>query len=517
MQLAIQGGGAKICHLLAAMEAIQGLERDGELEITRIAGSSAGAIVACMYAAKIDFAGFRQTLSAGLGKELLELFTVPNSVVMGYSVVKGRPFWDEEALRKIFDRIFARANVRTIADLEQLSGIEVLVLMSNMLEGAEDVAKPSDFISNALLHSAGLPFCFRTWKGQNGAIVDGGICDNFPWEILGTPNPAAAAAEPIVGIVFTRSRPKPPTNFITFSAGLLDLAIDNTMERAKQRLGPDFLFSIVPRVDTLDFRGALARGLDDIYDTIRKESFDFFSKFARNEELQRTDSDVWKGNISMMKRVAEIYNRQHKQSKFIYELCELEVEANSFKGEPDIVKYSAKFKTDKDPIYCHAIAVSDARHKTQIDESRWWMIDEKGNKISCLYLPMRDDDTAQSRELLMFFDPILKPNSGPYLFSVRDEVEELMVPLMKNKSDEMVFTPQRAVGPVGQINLVVHYPPGPKIAFVPKADGQPGVPLLGAALAEYRKRAPLGYNTVGWSGTVLDPSLPFGADLRVMD
>ena len=89
IQLAIQGGGAKICHLLAAMEAIQELERLDELKVTRIAGTSAGAIVACMYAAKIDFAGFRTTLQSGLGQELLDLFHPPNVLAMAYSFVTG--------------------------------------------------------------------------------------------------------------------------------------------------------------------------------------------------------------------------------------------------------------------------------------------------------------------------------------------------------------------------------------------------------------------------------------------
>jgi len=509
LQLAIQGGGAKICHLLATMEAIQDLERNNEIKITRIAGTSAGAIVACMYAAKIDFAGFRQTLQKGLGRELLDIFKPPNRLVMGYSIVTGRPFWDEEKLKKVFDGIFKPANVSTIGDLKTLSGIEVLVIASNMLEGGQAQSKPGDFISNALLHSAGLPFCFRTW---NGGIVDGGICDNFPWEALG--KASTSVGEPIVGIVFDRARPQTPKNVLAFAAGLLDLAIDNTMEQAKQRLGADLLFSVRPTVTTFDFARALDRGLEDAYDRIRDKARDFFFRFGHDLESQRTGSDVWAGNISIMKRVADIYNRQHKGSLFNYELCEFEVDAHSLHGSADVVRYSARFRTGKDPIYCHAIAVSEARHKTQIDETSWWMLDDQGKTIKCLYLPMQDDDTQQSRELLIFFDPVLEPNKGPFTLSIKDEVEGLMKPLKETGNDELVFTPQRASGPVKQINLVVHYPSRYKVAFIAKEQGQPGAPLMGLELGEYRRRAPNGFDTIGWKGVNLDPNLPFGADLR---
>lgn len=154
---------------------------------------------------------------------------------------------------------------------------------------------------------------------------------------------------------------------LTFSAGLLDLAIDNTMERAKQRLGRNLLFSVTPSVTTFDFASALDRGLNETYDHIRDKAKSFVLNFAHNMESQRTGPEVWDGDLSIMKRVADIYNRQHKASRFNYELCEFEIEVHTLIGSADVVRYSARFETDKDPIYCHAIAVSDARHSTRIN------------------------------------------------------------------------------------------------------------------------------------------------------
>jgi len=42
IQLALQGGGAKITYLIAALEALQELEQAGKVKVTRIAGSAGG-------------------------------------------------------------------------------------------------------------------------------------------------------------------------------------------------------------------------------------------------------------------------------------------------------------------------------------------------------------------------------------------------------------------------------------------------------------------------------------------
>ena len=432
-------------------------------------------------------------------------------------VTTGKPFWDEEKLKAIFDRIFNQAGFKVMGDFKSRSDIEVLAVYSNMLEGGQSVSDPGHFISNALLHSAGLPFCFRTWKGVNGGIVDGGICDNFPWEVLGAADTTDHG--PIVGIVFDRTRPMPPKNCLSFSGALLDLAIDNTMERAKQRLGADYLFSIAPKVRTFDFPEALdpKQGLGDAYEYVKEKAHTFFKNLAHDKKTNRASHGVWDENLTIMHRLAEIYNCQHKGNRFHYDLCELEVIAYGLRdGEADVVKYSAKFKTDKEPIYCHAIAVSEAKHKIQIDETTWWMFDENDHPIRCFYLPMQDETTGPWRELLIFFDPILQPNRGPFTLSIRDDVEGLMKQLQQAGRDDLVFTPQRAVGPIRQINLVLHYPDEREVAFLQVAGGQPGTPIVGLELAEYKKRAPAGFKTIGWKGTNLHPTQDFAVDLKLL-
>jgi Patatin-like phospholipase len=53
VEIALQGGGARLYALLAAMKAVEDLETNGEIKVTKIDGTSAGAIAATIYAARV--------------------------------------------------------------------------------------------------------------------------------------------------------------------------------------------------------------------------------------------------------------------------------------------------------------------------------------------------------------------------------------------------------------------------------------------------------------------------------
>jgi predicted acylesterase/phospholipase RssA len=50
VQIAIQGGGAKFVNLLAAIQPFQDMQTTGRIEVTNVAGTSAGSIVASLVA-----------------------------------------------------------------------------------------------------------------------------------------------------------------------------------------------------------------------------------------------------------------------------------------------------------------------------------------------------------------------------------------------------------------------------------------------------------------------------------
>ena len=60
VQLAFQGGGAKVVALLAAAEAIQDACRQNLISVSRVSGTSAGSIVACLLAGEINIGEVRR-------------------------------------------------------------------------------------------------------------------------------------------------------------------------------------------------------------------------------------------------------------------------------------------------------------------------------------------------------------------------------------------------------------------------------------------------------------------------
>ena len=86
IQLALQGGGAKIVHLIAALEAIEKLQNEDRLiHVTRIAGTSAGAIAGGLFAAGVAMSAVKETL-LNFGKNLKKL-PQPGYTRFGWDVV----------------------------------------------------------------------------------------------------------------------------------------------------------------------------------------------------------------------------------------------------------------------------------------------------------------------------------------------------------------------------------------------------------------------------------------------
>lgn len=70
IQVVFQGGGAKLCLLMAVAEVLQQYQSAGRIEIKRVAGSSAGAIVAIMLASGKPIGTYKAELKTLASKYL---------------------------------------------------------------------------------------------------------------------------------------------------------------------------------------------------------------------------------------------------------------------------------------------------------------------------------------------------------------------------------------------------------------------------------------------------------------
>jgi len=117
IQLAVQGGGAKLCALMAAMEAVQRLEEEGVLRVTRLAGTSAGSIAASLYAAGHDFSVLR-TRARDNRHRLRKLLPGQSSrLVAALKMLAGRQLWSMNPLRLILNDLFKSQDVENFGHL----------------------------------------------------------------------------------------------------------------------------------------------------------------------------------------------------------------------------------------------------------------------------------------------------------------------------------------------------------------------------------------------------------------
>jgi len=377
------------------------------------------------------------------------------------------------------------------------------------------IATDDEFIANALLNSAGIPFCFRSWKRPNPRIVDGGICNNFPWEELGQ---GSKADGEIVGISFKPRRPTDPTSLKAFSIGLLDTAIDNSMEQARLRLGRDSVFPIDTEVGTFDFVAGLKFLKSPAYGDLRKEAEDFFTQFVAKEKKKSIVVNWDEQNQTMMQRLGQIYKTQHQRNNLHYRHCSVEVVANSLlegNEDPDIVTYSATFCTLREPIYCFRIAVTQTTEGDTIDETKTsWEVFSDTGPVEVICLPMKDPGVSKERQLLLSFIPVLSQASpSPYTLRFQDLIPGALLELKTKGRDELSFQATRAADAVEQIDLVLYVPAAyHDLEFELQKPDDPGRRMNEKDLANYKPPHP-GLAKVGWTGRALDANKPFAVNL----
>jgi predicted acylesterase/phospholipase RssA len=518
VQLAIQGGGAKLCALVAAMDAIQSLQRQGLIAVRRIAGTSAGAIVGALFAANIDMGVVREHLRGISADNLARYFPPPGLNVLT-RLGRGRPLWKPDFIISELQRFLEKdARVFTFRDIEEKNGTQLLVVAANLTESRKVVHREADGkVVDALLDSCGLPFCFRTWSKSGGAvIVDGGVCENLPSDEL-TQYPSSDGL--IIGITFDPTRGRAPTSLANFSMALLDTAMNNSMSKAKLRLGSDSICSIPTDIGTFDFEFAIKHGLaDPHYGQVRN----FVDKFFRghiSSGVKKTQIVSRQGSVEptkLMSTLGEVYQKQHESSRLQYNFCSLVLQANSLADNEteDFITYRMEFHTLEEPIYCHAVFLSEIEDPIIFGRSELTVLDPDGMPVEMLKIPIHYEDEPHDR-LLLFFLPPLEPHTGPYTMEVKDIIQDAVRPLRETGRDRLVFAPLRAAGDIKQIDLVLLWPAASgKADMVPHNGLGKGHDMSRADLMRYNTQ--VGFNAVGRIGLDVSPETEFGVELRFL-
>ncbi len=158
--LVLSGGGVRgIAHI----GVIKALEEQG-IDITHIAGTSAGAIVGALYAAGIKWNDILTFFKS------IQLFSITN-------YASGKPgFVDPE---KFYDRFLDYLPNDDFKDL----GKSLHITATNVLDGSLKVFHEGPLI-RPILASSAFPGIFAPVKIDEAYYVDGGLLNNFPSDLI---------------------------------------------------------------------------------------------------------------------------------------------------------------------------------------------------------------------------------------------------------------------------------------------------------------------------------------------
>jgi NTE family protein len=232
------GGGLKGFALVGAYQV---LEEKG-YQFQRLAGTSAGAILACFIAAGYSAKEIEIMLDEQDFQALLDprKTIIPLPLMKWFLLYWRLGLYQGKALENWFLEKLAAKGVYTFADLPPGS----LKLVASDLTNGKMIVLPDDLeryglleatfpIARALRMSCGIPFFFEPVRLKVGSgdtiVVDGGVLSNFPMWIFEDTN--GKKERPVLGLKLSRSQEEMPGHKIDNALDLFE-ALFSTMKNA---------------------------------------------------------------------------------------------------------------------------------------------------------------------------------------------------------------------------------------------------------------------------------------------
>lgn len=232
------GGGLKDFALVGAY---QELEEKG-FRFHRVAGTSAGAILACFIAAGYTGKEIEEMLNDQDFQTLLD----PRKTILPLPILKWfllywrMGLYQGNALEKWFMEKLALKGVYTFGDLpdgklkviaSDLTNGKMLVLPDDLAQYG--ISADTFPLARALRMSCGIPFFFEPVKLKVGygetIVVDGGVLSNFPMWLFDEPN--GKRQRPVLGLKISRGHKDTPAHIINNGLNLFE-ALFSTMQNA---------------------------------------------------------------------------------------------------------------------------------------------------------------------------------------------------------------------------------------------------------------------------------------------
>jgi NTE family protein len=211
-----QGGGVKGIGLVGALARVE----QENVEFTGLAGTSAGAIVAALFAAGYTTKELKTILLETRFQDLLDPgFFMPWQLWRRYGIHRGQ---------KLYEWLYQLLQKKNIVHFEDLKTPDLKIVASDirhkkiLVFDAEH--HPSLEVAEAVRMSIGIPFFFEAYRFGQTLVVDGGLLSNYPLWVF------AHSKEPTLGfkLVSKGSNPVPqsPNSFQQFLGSLVSTMLE---------------------------------------------------------------------------------------------------------------------------------------------------------------------------------------------------------------------------------------------------------------------------------------------------
>ncbi len=260
VQVVFQGGGARLCLLMAVVDVLQQSEGKS-IEVKRVAGSSAGAIAAVMLASKKPISFYKERLQR-IAPQYLEATAAP-AWLGAWRVFRGYAFFRNLSLRTFFEELFTR-DAESAQLLEQLPIKDTRLYYTDLYTLASMSCPAKEGIASALEKSCRFPFAFIGFASTDDA-VDGGLAQNLPVDELKSEESTVGT---VIGISFASRNDGERGGLISYVQQLFSAAIQSSVTRSEMILGKQNVFSIETKIGTFDFHEALGLGFNEEYNRV---------------------------------------------------------------------------------------------------------------------------------------------------------------------------------------------------------------------------------------------------------
>jgi predicted acylesterase/phospholipase RssA len=273
LQIVFQGGGAKLCLLMAVCDVLKRYEASNRIVVTRVAGSSAGAIAAVMLASDKALATYKAELKS-IGQTYLAKMRV-NRFLGAWRILQGGAYFHEINLEKFFRELVCdNDGPKVVGDLR----CEPQLYFTDLYSRTARASTSEEPIPKALARSCRFPFAFVGYDAGD-TQVDGGLALNLPVDQLKRDESINGS---VIGIGFSSGfGDQEKSNLLSYTQQLYSAAIESGVARSEAILSHRNFFRIETGIGTFDFEKALSEGFDVHYKLVARQFQTWLEEWIR--------------------------------------------------------------------------------------------------------------------------------------------------------------------------------------------------------------------------------------------